>query len=1515
MEYRKLVDYGLNPKVAKELCVLFESGKVSPQELDNKVLDALKECYVNEAVTLIKKYSDSFERTEVKNKSGYFFGMIKSQKQRQKQASQGQAMPRNQGRAMPKNQVQGEKSDLQLSKALAYVLRHGAEKLGYIMMPGGFLYVEDILQKQPNLSNYGPEDVRRVVETSDKQRFHIEWERETGKMKIRANQGHTIEPNTMNPNQFQGGPQGMYANHQGYPQQPNQFQGYNQQPNPFGGYDQQPNRYQRPQGMYGNQRFNQPPNQHQRYNQPRNQFPGNNRPPRPQQYGQGLAGMMPAPNMNQPQQNVQYVMVPVPVSSSGAPPGQGPAPYPPPLMGQYNQNVSQGNLNIIDHHGSPQMNQQPPDREKQPKKKKAKKNKQKTEENETQDHTRSGQTNQSEEDGFLKFKSLLSEEPGEQYRVETGVQGEDMGDDSKRGGVKGRRRRGGRNRRGRGGKNNHKDDKQDSEDSESSESSESEDEMDKYLGSRDDLLGQRSNRGSRGNLNKVFGSVDSIGSQGSRQNRRGRGGYNRGRGGQTSHMNEGESNPNEEIGQGNRGHQGVGGRGQGRGQQRGRGGCGQNENRNDRRENDGEDANGNQRGRRKGRDRGRERGGRQQNERTNELEDGEIPDVDDNDVFKFLIKIFGGGCTFEDFLRRCDLFPMHSNIPLWFKKHSRRFHVFWKGKDIIYLQPFFQDARLCNKWNSKQNPGQCQNDQCDFFHICRRFIRGNCRDSSCQLSHSFRNPHNRHLKEKLGISDFSDADIKIVLNCNSPSVCADYVYNNSCKVENGEKRCPHLHLCEKKVFGKCKEPCKFKKTHSIDEFHNKWVLTSCHMKGWAELRVMRSIYVPPRQRKVNEDYSDDSDLSHDEDEADDTSVRYDSDVNVSSESLSSTASCPARKFNKLINSVENLSIEDVRERRTTKLVRRERFKSSENITCGIVGKDDQGLPKMSLPQQKYDDDDDIKEKERIMMEQYKQEKQGTSAGKVVKPKPPPRPSKVSPTDPDYQERNPSVLKDEIDISKICIFVSKDKCPSASCKNLHLPSGIPYLWQIKMFGKWFSLTLAENEKIEKGYCNLLDVESTEVKYMGIKYSYHMRFSNMQAVIYDVDGQPAAIADNTCCEVRRLSTPSFAEKKMMVDSYLTQWRWYWKDDSRTWNMYNKDVFLFTLERKYQTKQKTYLYTRENYYFMYRIDFPKMIQINLDTYKERKIVRRPLFVSKDDVQQKKYPDSIQFPVATSTAKPMHFYHWDCAHDFELVELDTTGKEVIDVMQSLQDSMSPTRFGIMFIYRIQNRKLWSEYDIKKKLMLADAEQDGRGQNIDERDLFHGTDSLDTCRGICTNNFDFRTSGRNATLYGEGSYFAARAKMSHSYTKAELPTDIRFMFRAKVLVGQYTKGNPALRRPPEIPGQVHKLYDSCVDKNVDPQIYVVFDRNQCYPEYLIMYTDRETLPPVDPTIAATSISGSSLYVGDPLVYPHQAGSPTTPTMQSFQQASAGNVEESAAAFRAALNEHSKRKEEKCVLQ
>ena len=134
---------------------------------------------------------------------------------------------------------------------------------------------------------------------------------------------------------------------------------------------------------------------------------------------------------------------------------------------------------------------------------------------------------------------------------------------------------------------------------------------------------------------------------------------------------------------------------------------------------------------------------------------------------------------------------------------------------------------------------------------------------------------------------------------------------------------------------------------------------------------------------------------------------------------------------------------------------------------------------------------------------------------------------------------------------------------------------------------------------------------------------------------------------------------------------------------------------------------------------------------------------------------------------------------------------------------------------------------------MIANAERAGRSPNVKERMLFHGTDSLDTVRGISVNNFDHRLSGKNATVYGEGAYFAKTAKYSHAYTT---PKPDRFMFIARVMVGEYTKGDRSYKRPPSKPGATHELYDSCVDNMDNPSIYIVFDRNQYYPEFLIQY-------------------------------------------------------------------------------
>lgn len=63
-------------------------------------------------------------------------------------------------------------------------------------------------------------------------------------------------------------------------------------------------------------------------------------------------------------------------------------------------------------------------------------------------------------------------------------------------------------------------------------------------------------------------------------------------------------------------------------------------------------------------------------------------------------------------------------------------------------------------------------------------------------------------------------------------------------------------------------------------------------------------------------------------------------------------------------------------------------------------------------------------------------------------------------------------------------------------------------------------------------------------------------------------------------------------------------------------------------------------------------------------------------------------------------------------------------------------------------------------------------------------------------------------------------------------------MFLARVLTGEYKLGGPDLRRPPlkDPNNPASDLYDSCVDNEEEPKIFVIFNDEQCYPSYLIKY-------------------------------------------------------------------------------
>ncbi|XP_040606787.1 protein mono-ADP-ribosyltransferase PARP14 isoform X1 [Mesocricetus auratus] len=159
-------------------------------------------------------------------------------------------------------------------------------------------------------------------------------------------------------------------------------------------------------------------------------------------------------------------------------------------------------------------------------------------------------------------------------------------------------------------------------------------------------------------------------------------------------------------------------------------------------------------------------------------------------------------------------------------------------------------------------------------------------------------------------------------------------------------------------------------------------------------------------------------------------------------------------------------------------------------------------------------------------------------------------------------------------------------------------------------------------------------------------------------------------------------------------------------------------------------------------------------------------------------------------------------------------------------------TNFTIEKIERIQNPSLWRKYQANKKIM---DEKNGHERN--ESQLFHGTEASSILH-LNSNGFNRSYAGKNAVCYGKGTYFAVNASYSANdvYSKPDA-NGKKHMYYVRVLTGNYTNGNSSLIVPPSRdPYNPTDLYDTVVDNDQNPSIFVVFYDNQAYPEYLITF-------------------------------------------------------------------------------
>ena len=99
--------------------------------------------------------------------------------------------------------------------------------------------------------------------------------------------------------------------------------------------------------------------------------------------------------------------------------------------------------------------------------------------------------------------------------------------------------------------------------------------------------------------------------------------------------------------------------------------------------------------------------------------------------------------------------------------------------------------------------------------------------------------------------------------------------------------------------------------------------------------------------------------------------------------------------------------------------------------------------------------------------------------------------------------------------------------------------------------------------------------------------------------------------------------------------------------------------------------------------------------------------------------------------------------------------------------------------------------------------------------------------------NLDFGTG----TLYGQGVYFARDASYSDRYAVADSQGNKR-MYLTQVLTGEFTVGKQDTTLPPAKNPKANPnvLFDSTVNVEANPSIFVVYFDAQNYPAYLITY-------------------------------------------------------------------------------
>ncbi|XP_069927540.1 zinc finger CCCH-type antiviral protein 1 isoform X2 [Oryctolagus cuniculus] len=386
--------------------------------------------------------------------------------------------------------------------------------------------------------------------------------------------------------------------------------------------------------------------------------------------------------------------------------------------------------------------------------------------------------------------------------------------------------------------------------------------------------------------------------------------------------------------------------------------------------------------------------------------------------------------------------------------------------------------------------------------------------------------------------------------------------------------------------------------------------------------------------------------------------------------------------------------------------------------------------------------------------------------------------------------------------EICLAHLYGGCQrDGSCNRVHFH--LPYRWQVLILNNW--VDFQDMEKIEEAYC---DPKNQIISIGSDKINFQKMTCN-------------------CNPMRRVSTPSSVTDP---DSsvFTTQWIWYWRSESDRWIPYGEEnhnqpssnIDSSYLESLFQSCRRGIVQFQAGSR-NYELSFPGMIQTNIASKTQKGVARRPAFVSLWEVEQMKRildcPQVQSQPEPPSPSNlPQPVADPQPSDGYQLLELSTHSSEYIGISEHFKTSMKNVK--IEKIKKIENPRLWNTFQ-RKKLTMQDKE---------EKLLFYATGRAHV-ESICANNFDRTLHGPHETKYGQGYYFTKDPICAHKNCPFGAKNTV--MFVARVLTGSFVEGNMMYTSPP-VP------YDSCVDTRSNPSVFVVFQKEQIYPAYVIEYSE-----------------------------------------------------------------------------